>query len=179
MKTSSKIMLFLGLILILSGIILILISNNEQTKSMEEVIEIITNDYDNKFYKAISEAQEQERDVYTNVIVEEYTIKTITKYEENIKTLKEYETIINKVISSSTNLKEYCLDKRYSDEKTSSKCAAFITNYEQTINKFVDDISLFNSKVNKYNRENEEDYNIYNIQITPVDINKDGIYAKP
>lgn len=181
MKSSIKIVLVISILLIVSGVILAIMNDKEEQKTTGEIVQIVNDEYDKLFYPAVEEANEYETEIYT-LLLEKYSDENVDKYSDDVKKLKNYESLINKVVSNSSNLKKYCIESKIEDDSFKSKCSAYIINYEQAINKFVEDVERYNDIVKEYNKEVVENLNklaTYYTSINKVDINNDGVFQKP
>ena len=181
MKSSIKVVLIISLLLIASGIILAITNGKEKQKTTEEIIQILNDEYDNKFYPVIVEANEYETEIYT-MLLEKYTSENASKYKDDTNKLKTYESLIHKITVNSQSLKKYCIGSKIDNENIESKCSAYIINYEQSINKYVDDVDRYNNNIKEYNNsitDRNDKLATYYTTIIQVDINSDGVFQKP
>lgn len=181
MKSSIKVVLIISLLLIASGVVLAITNGKERQKTTEEIIQIINDEYDNKFYPFIAQANEYEPEIYT-LLLEKYTEENAGKYNDDINKFETYEDLIKKITANSQNLKKYCIDSKIKNESIESKCSAYIINYEQAINKYMDDVERYNENIKDYNDivvNRNDKLAGYDTTITRVDINNDGVFQKP
>lgn len=185
----------LGITFILSGVIFALTNEykenkqnmiNEENQIIDEILDVY------EVFKKKTEEFSTKRD-NINEDISEYTSYYTgmpVKYDEMIKELNQYETLVTEVEDTAMYLKNHCLNDNYSNSDANSKCNAYIINYEKTVNSFIGDIEFFNSKIEEYNNwileENKELSEKEKYQalekFTPqkhkiyIDVNGDGTY---
>ncbi len=184
----------IGLSFLISGVLFSLVNNykiEKREKIKEEGIiadEII--DVYETFY-----SKEKDLNIFREELLDD--IKEFSEYFANmpngykliVPKLEEYEEKVTEIVDASYYLKQKCV-KRYSVLVANDKCDAYYINLEKTINIFIGDMEIINSKINDYNdwivEENKSDFvlekykELKTINMTKyneyVDLNKDGTY---
>ena len=183
MKNKKVIILIVGgLILTIVGSIL-LVSNGfkSEQKKLKQTMDTIVNDY-TTFKTKVEEFSKLREQIYSDVMNSQYYSEIFNNYSANVEKLTKYEELVTEIDNVSKNLKKNCTERKYSDQDVTNKCNAFIINYEQSINYFINDITRFNEKIEEYNKwrttENTDkkytELGKYNTKYTEyVDINGD------
>lgn len=156
-----------------------------ETKIADEIGDVYKTFY--KKEKTLSKYREKLIDDMSTYFT--YYIDMPKGYKSMIDKVAQYEEYVKESEDMTSYLKENC-NKKYSVAKANEKCSAFYINLEKTINVFVEDLSLFNSKIDEYNEwiKTENKSVISNVKYKSldkyesekytdyVDLNKDGIY---
>ena len=184
-KKKVIVIFLLGMISLITGFILLFISNlKRDQKEMNDRISIIIKQYD-KFSSELEKANTT-RDELHNDFLDTIYYDTFEKNDTSYKNrLLEYEEAVTKISKDNKTLKEYCNSNiYYSSSDANSKCSAFNLAYEQMVNSFVDDINKYNSNITKYNSWLDEQGNTVSLKLekyktkkTYIDFNKDGDYS--
>ena len=184
-KKKVIVIFLLGMISLITGFILLFISNLKQDqKEMNNRISIIIKKYD-KFSSELEKVNTT-RDELHNDFLDTIYYDTFEKNDTSYKNrLLEYEEAVTKISKDNKTLKEYCNSNiYYSSSDANSKCSAFNLAYEQMVNSFVDDINKYNSNITKYNSWLDEQGNTVSLKLekyktkkTYIDFNKDGDYS--
>lgn len=184
-KKKLLILFLLGAVSIITGLILLFISNlKKDQKEMNDRINVIVKQYDefsNEIEKVNATRDELHKDFLDTIYYDTFE-KNDTSYKNR---LLEYEEAITKISKDNKTLKEYCNSNiYYSSSDANSKCSAFNLAYEQMVNSFVDDINKYNSNITKYNSWLDEQGNTTSLRLekyatkkTYIDFNKDGDYS--
>ena len=191
----AKLFSFLfGITFILSAVIFTVVNTYKDQKQEKidkenQIIDEILNIYD--VFKKKTEDFSNKRDEVNSEIADYilYYTGMIEKYDNIIKTLENYETLVQEIEDTAVYLKDHCLKNSYSSIDANNKCNLYIMNYEKSVNTFIGDIEFFNSKIKEYNewatKENtalkKEKYKplanfVPKIYKEYIDINNDGIY---
>ena len=184
-KKKVIVIFLLGMISLITGFILLFISNLKQDqKEMNNRISIIIKQYD-KFSSELEKVNTT-RDELHNDFLDTIYYDTFEKNDTSYKNrLLEYEEAVTKISKDNKTLKEYCNSNiYYSSSDANSKCSAFNLAYEQMVHSFVDDINKYNSNITKYNSWLDEQGNTVSLKLekyktkkTYIDFNKDGDYS--
>ena len=137
------IMIAVGTIIVVSGV-------KRDKEAVKKAMDSIVADYE-VFKKKIETFSTQRESIYNEVMNTSYYSDVFKNYNTNVEKLKTYEGLISEIDKSSKGLKNNCINKRYKDQDVTNKCNAFIINYEQSMNYFVNDITRFNSRIDEYN----------------------------
>lgn len=184
-KKKLLILFLLGAVSIITGLILLFISNlKKDQKEMNDRISVIIKQYDefsSEIEKVNATREELHKDFLDTIYYDTFE-KNDTSYKNR---LLEYEEAITKISKDNKTLKEYCNSNiYYSSSDANSKCSAFNLAYEQMVNTFVDDINKYNSNITKYNSWLDEQGNTTSLRLekyatkkTYIDFNKDGDYS--
>lgn len=181
------ILLILGLLFLASGGILLFTNGfKSQQEDLTKTMNIIVDDYE-VFRKKVESFSTLRENIYNEVMNSQYYTDVYTNYNTNIQKLQQYENIVVEIDNASKNLKNSCIGKDFSDQDVINKCNAFIINYEQSINYFINDIARFNNRIKEYNtwiqsssntNDQYKPLNEYNAKYTEyVDINNDKIFS--
>ena len=136
-------MIAVGSISVVSGV-------KKEKEAMKKAMDTIVSDYDT-FKKEIEKFSTERESIYNEVMNTPYYSDVFKNYTSNVEKLKTYEELVSEIDSSSKGLKENCLNRRYNDQDVTNKCNAFVINYEQSMNYFVNDIERFNKRIDEYN----------------------------
>lgn len=147
----ALILLILGLLLLASGGALLVVNGFKSDKEdLAQTMNIIVDDYE-IFRKKVETFSTLRENIYNEVMNSQYYTDVYTNYNTNVQKLKEYENAVTEVENASKNLKNSCIGKTFNDQDVINKCNAFVINYEQSINYFINDIARFNTRINEYN----------------------------
>lgn len=184
MKKISIICLLMGVLSLASGLSLILVKENNKQKQINALKTSIINDYED--FKIKVEAFSSERTtIYDNLNKIYYLTDLQNNYEALINEYTKYELTLKEIDQVSSDLKVNCFEREFAEVNINNKISAFVINYEQAVNYFIQDVNNFNEKVRKYNewvknvqvsgtyvelKEYSSSYTEY------VDINNDNVY---
>lgn len=147
----ALILLILGLLLLASGGALLVVNGfKDEKEDLTKTMNIIVDDYE-IFRKKVETFSTLREKIYNEVMNTQYYTDVYTNYNADIQQLKQYENAVTEIENVSKNLKNSCIGKSFSDQDVINKCNAFIINYEQSINYFINDIDRFNSRIKDYN----------------------------
>lgn len=184
----------IGITFIISGVVFTVVNNykeekNKKKQEEEQIADEIKDIYET-FYNKEKELSEY-RDTLLNDI-KEFTVfytQMPSGYGDILPKVEKYETLLIEIEDMSEYLHNNC-SKRYSVLEANDKCDAYYKNLEKSINIFIGDIELFNSKIRDYNDWTEEEnasviktqnYDKLSLYVANkyteyVDINDDGTY---
>lgn len=184
-KKTALILFLLGIVSLITGFILMFISSvKEDQEEMNKRAVEITTKY--KKFKAELIKVNDERDLLHKEVLDTIYYESFEKNDTSYKNrLLTYEENITNLSKSYKKMKEYCNSGiYYASSDANSKCVAFNLSYEQMINTFVDDISMYNSNIDKYNKWLDEQGTTTSLKLqkyetkkTYIDFNKDGEYS--
>lgn len=184
-KKLALILLILGLLLLASGGALLVVNGFKNDKEeLAKTMNIIVDDYEN-FRQKVENFSTLRENIYNDVMNSQYYAEVYTNYDTNIQNLQQYEKAVTEVETASKNLKNSCIGKTFNDQDVINKCNAFVINYEQSINYFINDIERFNTRIKEYNtwlkNQNDTKYQTlteYNANYKDyVDINNDKTFS--
>ena len=185
----KKILIGILIIVVLAaigGVTMVIIKKNEETKKYEALKQEIIEKYDT-FKKNVEAFLENRTAVYEQINSVSYFTELSSKYNDIIDAYKKYEESLKVIEDNSTTLKEDCLNHTFksTDTDVNNKVEAFIINYEQAFNYFINDVKNINDEIDQYN-----DW-VKNVQVTTkyktiakyestyteyVDLNDDGVF---
>lgn len=185
----KKILIGILIIVVLAaigGVTMVIINKNEENKKYEALKQEVIENYET-FKKNVEAFLENRTAVYEQVNSVSYFTELSSKYDGIIDAYKKYEESLKVIEDSSTTLKEDCLNHTFksTDTDVNNKVEAFIINYEQAFNYFINDVKNINDEIDQYN-----DW-VKNVQVTTkyktiakyesayteyVDLNGDGVF---
>ncbi len=185
----KKVLIGILIIVVLAaigGVTVLIINKNEESKKYEALKQEIIENYE-VFKKNVETFLENRTAVYEQVNNVSYFTELSSKYEGIIDAYKKYEESLKVIEDTSTTLKEDCLNHNFksSDTDVNNKVEAFIINYEQAFNYFINDVKNINNEIDQYNEW------VKNVQVTTkykaiakyesayteyVDLNGDGVF---
>jgi len=183
-KIISIVFIVIGIISISIGVGIVIIKNNNETKRLENLKTSIINDY-NVFKTKIESFSTERINVYENLNEISYLTELSTKYDNLINEYKKYEQIVKDIDEVSKDLKVNCFKETFNETDVNNKISAFVINYEQAINYFVQDVKVLNDKIENYNKwidDNQSDASYTKLEkykssyVEYVDIDNDGKY---
>ena len=183
-KIIAVIILLLGVGSLIAGVTIYVSKIKEEKRNYEELKTSIVNDYE-VFKGKIESFSDQRTNIYQTLNSIAYYSDIANKYESLISDYKKYEEIVKEIDVASKGLKTHCQDNSFTEVDIKNKIEAFIINYEQAINYFIQDVNKLNERIKEYNNgidnltgtstykkleEFTTEYTEY------VDINNDGIF---
>lgn len=171
----------LSFIMIMSGSVSFFISSlkNDQREVLHRISTV--NDEFEEFSTKVSLFEERRELLYSNYLGDFYFDNMYQISLDLMEQLAVYENLVNDIENNITELDSLCKNIYYPDGKVNSKCINYKSIYEQVVNYFVSDISLYNSYVKKYNTYQKEQDNFikineYHTEKKYIDYNKDKKY---
>lgn len=178
-------LVLIGVVCLITGFVLMFISSvKKDQKELNSRISTIVTSY--KKFKNNLEKVNKERDDIHKEFLDTIYYETFQQNDTSYKNkLLAYEENITKLSKNNSKLKEYCNSGvYYSSTDANNKCRAFNLAYEEMINSFVDDISMYNKNINTYNKwlkDKGDTTSIilekYKTKKTYIDFNQDGDYS--
>ncbi|MBQ9019001.1 MAG: hypothetical protein IJ097_01650 [Bacilli bacterium] len=174
-------MITLSFILIVSGGVSSFVLGLKRDK--EEIYKRI-NEVNDEFevFSTNTSVFESKRDELHNEVLNNIYYDTMYDEDKNVKnTLSNYEHLVDELTKNTKKLNGLCEDVYYPDSKANAKCNNYKSIYEQVVNYFVSDISVYNSNVSKYNeyqKGNNSDLRVdkYKTKKDYIDYNNDKVY---
>ena len=174
-KSSKKIIMICGIVLVLLVIVLLLVIGivNDK-KNSKKNMELIKENYDllSNNVNEYNQIRNSLSDKLNNFIYEEYSkehdgyVELLNKYNNNIGLIAGNVNVIN----SKCNV-------IYSDISVNKICDSYGVLYEKLINLYVIDLNNYNNKISSYNEYKNEDVELFNmIHKEYIDYNDDGKY---
>ncbi len=180
-KKISLILFTIGLVMITSGSVAsFVLSLQSDQKQIRERMESVSLSYEN-FNTYVTKFQEMRETINEKTLKNLY-YDTFKQEDKLIKTqLSNYENIVDTVKKSVSNMDSLCKNVYYPDSDTNHKCSKYKSIYEQVINYFLEDISIYNSNVEVYNNYqqslgNNDKIEKYKTAKKYIDYNHDGQY---
>ena len=184
----------LGLTFILSGTVYTFVNTYKEKKENVKKEEIEIADEIGNVYKTLYDKGNDLstfRKKFVNDLSEyvSYYQDMPDGYKKIVNGFEKYEEYLNEMEDMSSYLKSKCA-KNYSVTEANEKCYFYYKLLEKTINMYVEDLKIFNNKIDEYNewikeeneseikektyeklsKHNSKNYTDY------VDLNKDGTY---
>lgn len=181
MKKIALYMMTLSFILIISGGVSSFVLGLKEDK--EEIYNRI-NDVNDEFevFSTNTSVFENFRDELYNVVLSNVYYDTMYDEDKTVKNkLSNYENLVDQLTKNTKKLNGLCEDVYYPDSKVNTKCNNYKSIYEQVVNYFVTDISVYNENVKKYNeyqRNKNSDLRVDNYKTNKkyIDYNHDKEY---
>ena len=149
---------------------------NENKKTNERMVEI--QKYEDKFNEEIKKFNNSRATL--KVLLEGvYTDYFNDKYDNVKLLLNQEEEAVKNVNTYVLKLDNYCGGRIYSNSLVNSFCLAYLVNYEEMVNVYVNDIGRINQLVKTYNQSNSgslEEYSSLDFG-EDIDYNRDGVFA--
>lgn len=145
----------IGITFIISGVVFTLVNNYKQDRKKKIDEEKLIADEIGNVYQTFYD-KEKALSVYRDEVINNFKDFSIffttmpEKYDGMAAKIEKYEISITEIEDISSYLKDKCTI-RYSVLEANDKCEAYYINLEKSINIFVADMELFNSKINDYN----------------------------
>lgn len=184
-KKKTLIFILLGVLAIVLGLIIMLISNiKKDQQQMNQRMNKISSSYD-VFKKEVEEVNLLRDSIHKEFLDTIYYETFIEQEGKYRKSLYDYEKKVTDLSKKNAKLKEYCKNGiYYSSSDVNNKCSAFNLAYEQLINTFVDDVNKYNGNIKEYNKwvkgQNkieQKTFKNYETKKTYIDYNQDGQYS--
>ncbi len=183
-KVVSIIFLVAGIISLGVGIGIMYKNESDKQKALEALKTSIVNDYED-FKVKVEVFSEERTNIYESLNKITYLTDIKTNYESLIEEYKKYEETLKEIDKVSKDLKVNCFEQEFKEVTINNKISAFVINYEQAVNYFIQDVSNFNDKVKLYNDWLKQNYPTeqvveleeYASSYTKyVDVNNDGVF---
>ena len=183
-KVVSIIFLVAGIISLGVGIGIMYKNESDKQKALEALKTSIVNDYED-FKVKVEVFSEERTNIYESLNKITYLTDIKTNYESLIEEYKKYEETLKEIDKVSKDLKVNCFEQEFTEVTINNKISAFVINYEQAVNYFIQDVSNFNDKVKLYNDWLKQNYPTeqvveleeYASSYTKyVDVNNDGVF---
>ena len=141
----------LSFVLIISGgVSSFLLGLQQDRQQTYKRIEVVNDNF--KVFNDNTTAFENARDeLYKDVLANVY-YDTMAETDAAVKTkLSNYENLVDELEKNAKSLEKLCDEVYYPDSEANSKCNNYKIIYEQVVNYFVSDISVYNKNVKSYN----------------------------
>lgn len=151
MKKLSILLFICGFLLIFSGVGIGFISSlkEDRTATLERM-ESVKVQY-RTFSDSIDTFNDLRNSLYLNVFENVY-IDTMATNDLAVKEMfSTYEESVNGVMNAVLELSNLCGDIYFFDNNINDKCSSYGNVYEQVVNAFVSDVSLYNGNISQYN----------------------------
>lgn len=180
-KKVAVILSILGCLLIILGIVITNYTGiNKKNNELKDKQNTILKDYNVITEKNDSFNSFRSGNYYNNVAKDLIYLPVEENYNKWITTIDEYTALVDELEKSSKNLKELCINEKYSNKEVDNACKSFIIKYETTINYYTKDIMAFNNIIEQYYRINllpSNDIKPYPLKYNFTDINTDGNFV--
>lgn len=147
----AYIMMTLSFIMIISGgvssfVISLKVDREETQNRMNDVADVF------EVFSANTSVFESFRDDLYNTVLNNIYYDSMFTEDVNIKNkLSNYENLVDQLEKNTNELNKLCDDVYYPKSDINNKCRNYKSIYEQVVNYFVSDISVYNENVKKYN----------------------------
>jgi len=182
-KVVAILFLVSGIVSLGTGLGIMYKDENNRQQALEALKTSIVNDYED-FKVKVEIFSEERTNVYENLNKITYLADIKMNYNDLVNQYTKYEQTLKDIDKSSEDLKVNCFAQEFKEIPINNKISAFVINYEQAVNYFIQDVNNFNKKITLYNewikkgnstgevelQEYVSSYNEY------VDINNDGIF---
>lgn len=119
-------------------------------KKVQKRMIVVSNSFE-EFSTNTSLFENARDELYTTVLSNLY-YETLAQDDTLIKTkLSNYENMVDEMGKQASKLDKLCDDVYYPDGSVNNKCSNYKLIYEQVVNYFIKDISLYNTNIGKYN----------------------------
>lgn len=149
-KVLSTIILITGFASIATGLGLMYKNESDRQKALESLKTSIVNDYED-FKVKVEVFSEERTNIYENLNKITYLTDIKTNYDSLIAEYTKYEQTLKEIDEVSKGLKVNCFEEEFKEITINNKISAFVINYEQAVNYFIQDVNNFNEKVRLYN----------------------------
>lgn len=154
-KFSKKkiILIFLILIILLIGLFICFFILDLKRDKNETILQMdVVVDAYNSFSLEVDNFNDIRNQLYLDIFENTY-YETLSSNDKAFKEMfTNYEEEVDKVIDCSLKLEKLCKNIYYPDSKINTKCSDFGSVYEQIINAFVSDVTLYNKNIDSYNK---------------------------
>ena len=183
-KVVSIIFLIAGIISLSIGIGIMYKNESDKQKALEALKTSIVNDYED-FKVKVEVFSEERTNIYQNLNKITYLTDIKVNYASLIEEYKKYEKTLKEIDKVSKDLKVNCFEQEFKEVTINNKISAFIINYEQAVNYFIQDVNNFNEKVKLYNDWLKQTYSTAQVveleeyvssYTKYVDVNNDGVF---
>ena len=182
-KVLSIMLLLTGFTCIGSGLGIMYKNEVDKQNALEALKTSIVNDYEN-FKTKVEVFSEERTSIYENLNKITYLTDIKTNYEDLVNEYTKYEETLKEIDKASTGLKINCFEEEFKEITINNKISAFVINYEQAVNYFIQDVENFNKKVVLYNDYVKENPNLGLVELQKyessyqeyVDVNDDQVF---
>lgn len=151
MRKLANCLLVLSIVLIISGGVstFILGLKADRTETLNRMVEV--NDVFEIFSTNTTIFENTRDELYTSILSNLY-YDNMFETDGVIKVkLSNYEKLVDELGNNAKTLNNLCEDVYYPDGNVNNKCFNYKSIYEQVVNYFISDISVYNSNVKAYN----------------------------
>lgn len=148
-KKIGVLLLTVSIIMIISGTVcsFIVSLKDNQEKTQARMIEV-KNSYED-FNASVLAFETQRTTLYTDFLGNIDYNSLVTNDLLLKEKLNNYESIVDDVIKYVSTMDSLCDDVYYPDSEVNNICSNYKLVYEQVVNYFMDDITLYNTAINK------------------------------
>ena len=182
-KVLSIMFLVAGFAGIASGLGIMYQNEANRQNALEALKTSIVNDYED-FKVKVEVFSEERTSIYENLNKITYLTDIKTNYDSLVEEYTKYENALKEVDKASEDLKVNCFEEKFKEITINNKISAFVINYEQAVNYFIQDVSNFNEKVKLYNEYVKQNPNKGLVELEEyqssyteyVDVNSDKVF---
>lgn len=183
-KVVSIIFLIAGIISLGIGIGIMYKNESDKQKALEALKTSIVNDYED-FKVKVEVFSEERTNIYQSLNKITYLTDIKVNYASLTEEYKKYEETLKEIDKVSKDLKVNCFEQEFKEVTINNKISAFVINYEQAVNYFIQDVNNFNEKVKLYNDWLKQTYPTAQVveleeyvssYTKYVDVNNDGVF---
>jgi hypothetical protein len=182
-KVLSIMFLVAGFAGIASGLGIMYQNEANRQNALEALKTSIVNDYED-FKVKVEVFSEERTSIYENLNKITYLTDIKTNYDSLVEEYTKYENTLKEVDKACEDLKVNCFEEKFKEITINNKISAFVINYEQAVNYFIQDVSNFNEKVKLYNEYVKQNPNKGLVELEEyqssyteyVDVNSDKVF---
>ena len=183
-KVLSILVLIAGVTSLGVGLGLMYKNESDRQNALETLKTSIVNDYEN-FKVKVEVFSEERTNIYENLNKINYLIDIKNNYNSLVEEYNKYEQTLKDIDEVSKELKINCFEEKFTEVAINNKISAFVINYEQAVNYFIQDVNNLNEKINLYNdylKQNETTTGVVELKeyvssyTEYEDVNDDGIF---
>lgn len=151
-RKNSLILFIIGLCLLVGGFTSSFFIGLKEDKQATRNRMVSVEDIYGTFSNQIDTFNDIRNDLYSSVFENVYYDTLEVQDPEIKKTFFQYEGVVDELGKVSSQLKDLCSGVYFPERGANTKCKEFSGIYEQIINAFVSDVSLYNKNINGFNQ---------------------------
>lgn len=150
-KKVAFILVVIAFVMLISGGVTSFVFSLKEDRALTLERMVVVNDEFEDFSTSTTAFEAYRDELYNNVLGTLY-YDSLGVDDVNIKNvLSNYEAMVDSLGKKAKSLDDLCADVYYPDSSVNSKCVNYKAIYEQIVNYFVGDISLYNKNIDSYN----------------------------
>lgn len=174
-------LLMISIVMIISGTVCTFVVSLKADREATQARMVVVNDEFESFNKSVTTFEEARETLYTQYLGNVY-YETLATDDVMLKEkISNYESIVDGIDKQVKTMNSLCKDVYYPDSSVNSKCSDYKLVYEQVINYFVKDISVYNDTIKTFNEQQVAAGSTlalveYTTDRVYIDYNKDGAF---